>query len=244
MRAGEPLPAAPAIHRPPSPMPGLAFDALSASVLVPDVAAEALSARTALQFATATPLPLQRGLAACSAWSTTHHHRRKLSWPSRWLTTPPRRWLGPKPRWSSRPRVVGKVTDEADAGVGHGAPRSPPTQMDGRPYRSYAFKHRYAAQRATVETRHGSPKGLVSLLATERRALPGWPHRRHWCVLVEAGLRSHLGRGRHGRSRTCADTRLVKLSAPSSCSVRMISVARMSTARRTPRSPPAISPYR
>ena len=48
--------------------------------------------------------------------------------------------------------------------------------------------------------------------------------------------------GRHGRSRTCAGSRLLTLSTPSSCIVRVISPARMSTARRTPRSPPAISP--
>jgi hypothetical protein len=48
--------------------------------------------------------------------------------------------------------------------------------------------------------------------------------------------------GHHGRSRTCAGSRRVTLSTPSNCRVRMISLARMSTARWTPRSPPAISP--
>jgi hypothetical protein len=61
-----------------------------------------------------------------------------------------------------------------------------------------------------------------------------------------AGCVRHRRSGRYGRgrSRTWSGSRPPTPSAPTSCSVRTISPARMSTARRTPRSPPAISPYR
>src|SRR5829696_9813253 len=62
--------------------------------------------------------------------------------------------------------------DEAVAGVGHGAAGSPPTTR-GRWHGCYAFKHRYAGQHARVETRHGPAKGLVSMLAADRRGPAG-----------------------------------------------------------------------
>jgi hypothetical protein len=64
----------------------------------------------------------------------------------------------------------------------------------------------------------------------------------HHSVRVKAGWVCACGRGGHGRRRTCAGARRLTLSVPSSCMVRVISLVRMSTARWTPRSPPAISP--
>jgi hypothetical protein len=73
-------------------------------------------------------------------------------------------------------------------------------------------------------------------------ALLGDPGRRCHGMPVTAGWICACGRGGHGRRRTCAGSRLLTLSVPSSCMVRVISLVRMSTARWTPRSPPAISP--
>ena len=96
----------------------------------------------------------------------------------------------------------------------------------------------------------------LALLVSRARAcpqsppLPGTLTQRSWGI---PGLRCHgipvtagwvcaCGRGGYGRSRTCAGSRRLTLSTPRSCMVRVISLVRMSTARWTPRSPPAISP--
>jgi hypothetical protein len=47
------------------------------------------------------------------------------------------------------------------------------TDHTGRWHGCYAFKHRYAAQHARVETRHGPAKGLVIMLAADRRGPAG-----------------------------------------------------------------------
>jgi hypothetical protein len=138
----------------------------------------------------------------------------------------------------TRPRVLRRVWAERlpiRAGSGGSAVAAPLPRPPGCPPRA-----------RNPRTRQGTETTQPAPVPVPAGGTGGgcWPHRRHRCVPVESGLRSHLGPGGHGRSRTCAGSRRLTLSVPSSCSVRVISLVRMSTARRTPRSPPAISPYR
>jgi hypothetical protein len=91
---------------------------------------------------------------------------------------------------------------------------------------------------------HGPLSGECRLGCRLRQRSWGDPGLRCQGMPVTAGWVCACGRGGHGRNRTCAGSRRLTLSVPSSCMVRVISLVRMSTARWTPRSPPAISPYR